>query len=176
MNTPILDNILNRLDKIESREPITIPSLSNLNVSGGRHRDFIIILREIVESIPKRLDQSLSDLIWWLETDYQGNGTFGVTGAFTDFCTGELAVNEVSEIWYESLHTSLAARFQAWALNEVLDPTDWEQCLKLAHEILQSYEDHLPPEIRATQPAVLAANIQELLALVIYLHENAISK
>jgi len=175
MNTPILDAILNNLAEVNLRESEVIPTHGNLNVSGGGHGDFINILQQIVESNPKRLDQSLPELIWWLETNYQGNDTHGVTGALTDFCTGELAVNEVSEIWYESMHTSEAMNFQSWAINAVLDLTDWDQCLKLTSEILGTYEN-LPPEIRATRPAVLAANIQDLLALVIYLHDNAILK
>jgi len=175
-NTPILDAILSKLAEFNLREPGVIPSHGDLKLSGRGHSDFINTLQEIAESDPIRLNQSLSDLIWWLETNYQGNGTYGVSGALTDFCTGELAVDEVSEIWQESVHTSQAMSLQTWAINAVLDSTDWEQCLKLTSEILGTYGSHLPPEILAAKPAVLAANIQDLLALVIYFHDNSILK
>ncbi len=175
-NTPILDAILSKLAEFNLREPGVIPSHGDLKLSGRGHSDFINTLQEIAESDPIRLNQSLSDLIWWLETNYQGNGTYGVSGALTDFCTGELAVDEVSEIWLESIHTSQATSLQTWAINSVIDPTDWEQCLKLTSEILGHYQDLLRPEIRVIPPAILAANIKDLLAQVIYLHENAILK
>jgi len=173
-NTPILTAILNNLAEVNLREPGTVLSHDHPNISRGGHGDFINILQEIVESNPKRLDQSLPNLIWWLENNYQGNGTRGISGALTDFCTGELAVDEVSEIWHESLHDSESMSLQSWAINAVLDPTDWDQCLKLTSEILGNYEALLPPEILATRTAVLATNIQDLLALVIYLHDNSI--
>ena len=159
------------LDQVMGAAPVPQIDFSGLEEASEQvssHSELISLLMSFCErnTIP------FDELVWWIETYYEGNATRGISGLVTDLYTSELRLLDVLENLVVRWQASSEGLAQEWILQNELDLLDPEIRLALTQEIITQYDSLLPHQLTNLSIEILSLHLEDLIHSIIYLRQS----
>jgi predicted nucleotidyltransferase len=146
--------------KHHNTEPLSLESFH------GLISEFVAHLYERGLRCPQILNpqQALAEALSILERSYQNGNSLGYTGAALDGT--EPASNCVDYVLFsiaEAIKCRQRANYSMWVFAKHLDPTDWENKIRIADLLFELARPFLPPRLLQFTSAELVDDIPNLI-------------
>jgi len=118
----------------------------------------------ILPSIEISNEKASEEIIWILESNYQGDKTVGYEGFLFDFMYGDHESRQIMIVRFiEILKNMEREKYISFIFKSKIDPLDWYKKYELVLEIFQRHNKALSPHILAFNPKELVPALEEII-------------
>ncbi len=179
MKMTILDTILEQIDETTLQKRFDKPldqcllSFSHPipdELSGNSIHQYLIEFYKhirhngILPSIEISNEKASEEIIWILESNYQGDKTVGYKGFLFDFIYGDRESRQILIVRFiEILKNMECEKYISFIFKSKIDPLDWYKKYELVLEIFQRHNKTISPHILAINPKELVPALEEII-------------